>query len=156
VQPVRVPAFRRTQTCPPDLHRRRRSPSAAVRHGRRPGSPPVEFVVSSPSSRCFPRGERGTPASNLPCTVAPRLAPPLAAGQSPLPALAQHWNRLICNRRLRSDLIQVNRRVPVNRRLATILLLKNPRVSFDLQDGPPALEFSLQIGPGFFVLPQKV
>jgi hypothetical protein len=64
----------------PESRRRARPPPAVLHNRRRLGVLPVEFAMSSPSSRCDLRDKWGTLAPHTPRAAARRRAPPLAAG----------------------------------------------------------------------------
>jgi hypothetical protein len=63
----------------PESRRRTRPPPAILRRRRHPGVLPVEFAVSSPSSRCDSRDKWGTLAPHLPRAAERRRSPPVIA-----------------------------------------------------------------------------
>jgi hypothetical protein len=132
-------------TCSPDLRRRDRPLSAAERYSRRPGVRPLSSSWAYLHPGFFPV-EFGAPQRNNrrapPLTIARRrspsraaahrLAPPLATGLLPPPALARHLGRWTLIRWIGSVR-------PGQTRLDWGGLQRKSRVSLVLQVGPPTL-----------------
>jgi hypothetical protein len=103
----------------------------------------------------FPRW-KGHPSPKSACTAAHRLAPPLTAGQPPPPAPTGYLSHRIMIQWIRSVPPRAKPPSAGQRSLDFAILQRKPRVSLDLQAGPPTVIVFLQIDPGFFVLAQKV
>jgi hypothetical protein len=94
-----------------------------------PRSPPVEFACACSSFRCFSRGVWSTPTPYPPCAAARRRAPPPT----------RHLGRRILIRRIRSIRPGQTRHRRVKPTLTLVVLQGKPRISLDLQAGPPTV-----------------